>query len=79
MIAHFPFIFILALLFANSVDMTRYMTYAVIPMFCFAFVILKNEKKMGEIFFEKMLSLKNNLPLKIYALAYFLITLAPTI
>lgn len=79
MIAHFPFIFILALLFANSVDMTRYMTYAVIPMFSFAFVILNHEKDMREIFFENMLSLKNNLPLKIYALAYFLITLAPTI
>ena len=79
MIAHFPFIFILALLFANSVDMTRYMTYAVIPMFSFAFVILNHEKDMREIFFEKMYSFKNNLPLKIYALAYFLITLAPSV
>ena len=79
MIAHFPFIFILAVLFAISDDMTRYLTYAVIPAFCFIFVIVLKEKDMREMFFEKMLSLQNSLPLKLYAFTYFLTTLTPTV
>ena len=79
MIAHFPFLFILAMLFAISVDMTRYLSYAMISMFSTVLIILYNEEQMREVFFEKMLSFKNSLPLKLYALIYFVITLQPMI
>ena len=79
MIAHFPFLFTLAMLFAISVDMTRYLSHSMLAMFTTVFVIVYKEEAMREVFFEKMLSLKNSLPLKLYALVYFVITLPPMI
>ena len=70
MIAQFPFVFILGLLFATSIDITRYYSHSfTVLLSCFIYVLFSEEKKR-ELFFEQFGTFENTVFLKLYYLIY---------
>lgn len=77
MIAQMPFIFILALLFGISLDVTRYYTYLVLGAFICFLTVIYYEEDMRNVFFERFNSLRKSLAAQIFILAYFMFNLMP--
>ena len=77
MLVQIPFVFVTALLFAVSVDMTRYYTHLFLGAFMCFLTVLFYEEKLRDGVFERLGTLKNSLGVKIYILAYMLFTLMP--
>ena len=77
MLVQFPFVYVLGLLFAVSVDMTRYLSHAFLGMLVCLFAVLYYEAQQRDLFFERLRSLERSLPVKLYFLAYAAMALMP--
>ncbi len=79
MLVQFPFVYVLGLLFATSVDMTRYLSHAFLGMFICVLAVLYFEEEVRSRFFERAQALAKSLPVKVYFLAYAAINLSPSL
>lgn len=77
MIVQFPTVYALGLLFAIGLDMTRYLSHAMIGLFCCLLTVLYHEEDMRALFFERWQPLCKLLPVQVYFLAYSTIVLNP--
>ena len=78
MIIQFPFIYVLGILFAVSVDMTRYLSHGFLVMFTCVLCVLYHEENAQNTFFEQAQNC-HSLALKLYFLAYATVTFMPSI
>ncbi|MBR0414496.1 MAG: hypothetical protein IJI67_05470 [Clostridia bacterium] len=78
MMVQFPFIYILGIVFAISVDMTRYLSHGFVVMFACVLCVLYHEEKAQDALFEQAADC-NSLAMKIYFLAYATVTFMPSI
>ena len=79
MIIQFPFMFFLGLIFATSVDITRYISYAFTISFVCVLTVLYYEDNQRELFFKKNQALTNSTFAFIFILGYSTITLSPSL
>ena len=79
MFMQFPFVYALAIPFAVSVDMTRYLSHGLLAIATCLLYILYSESEGREQVFTRLRGYQNSLALKIYFLAYATVTFMPSI
>ena len=79
MFMQFPFVYALAIPFAISVDMTRYLAHGLLAIFTCLLYVLYQEEEARKTVFKQIAGYQNSLALKIYFLAYATVTFMPSI
>lgn len=77
MLIQFPFVFLMAVLFAIGLDATRYLTHGFLGLFTLLLTVLYYEEDQRTAFFERIGSVCDTSPAMLYFLAYAAITLGP--
>ena len=79
MLVQIPLMILFGILFGTGIDMTRYLTYMLLPPFVSVLTVLYHEKDQQAVFLDRLLPYTKEPAFWLYYLAYALIALSPVV